>query len=145
MECLESIECIRVLRPAVCCVGFQLEESETLGRVMLYCQATAGLVMTELHKLSNENLLIKAGECFTFPYAHIKAVLSFNFVTVLLTVIAVSNLACGLFNRRLYDQAFSLVEILCKDLCRNCPMSLSVERVSFFLFLNPYEYLRALH
>ncbi|TWW62203.1 Separin [Takifugu flavidus] len=83
----------------------QLEDSETLGRVMLYCQATAGLMMTELHKLSNENLLIKA-------------------------VIAVSNLACGLFNRRLYDQAFSLVEILCKDLCRTCPMSLSVERLS---------------
>lgn len=45
---------------------FQLEDSETLGRVMLYCQATAGLMMTELHKLSNENLLIKAGERFSF-------------------------------------------------------------------------------
>lgn len=111
-----------------------------LGRVMLYCQATAGLMMTELHKLSNENL-IKAGECFTFHYSHIEAVVSFYFVTVLLTVITVSNLACGLFNRRLYDQAFSLVEILCKDLCRNLPISLSVERVSFSLFLNPYEYL----
>lgn len=103
---------------------------------MLYCQATAGLMMTELHKLSNENLLIKAGECFTFHCSHIESVMSFfYFLTVLLTVIAVSNLACGLFNRRLYDQAFSLVEILCKDLCRTCPMSLSVERVSFFSFL----------
>lgn len=102
---------------------------------MLYCQATAGLMMTELHKLSNENLLIKAGECFTSHCSHIEAVVSFYFVCVLSTVIAVSNLACGLFNRRLYDQAFSLVEILCKDLCRNCPKSLSVERVSFFSFL----------
>ncbi|XP_038552604.1 separin [Micropterus salmoides] len=82
----------------------QLENSDTLDRVLLYCQATAGL-MTELRKLSSENLLIKA-------------------------VIAVSNLACGLYNRRLYDQAFTLVEILCRDLCKNCPVSLSVDRLS---------------
>uniref|UniRef100_A0A8C5GC86 separase n=1 Tax=Gouania willdenowi TaxID=441366 RepID=A0A8C5GC86_GOUWI len=31
---------------------------------------------------------------------------------VIVVVIAVSNLACGLYNRRLYDQAFTLVEIL---------------------------------
>lgn len=98
---------------------------------MLYCQATAGLMMTELHKLSNENLLVKAGEWFASHHCHIMAVVIFHFVTVLFViVIAVSNLACGLFNRRLYDQAFSLVEILCKDLCRNCPTSLSVDRVS---------------
>ncbi|XP_073323552.1 separin isoform X2 [Pagrus major] len=83
----------------------QLEDSDTLDRVLLYCQATAGLMMTELHKLSSENLLIKA-------------------------VVAVSNLACGLYNRRLYDQAFTLVEILCRDLCKNCPVSLSVDRLS---------------
>ncbi|XP_044033677.1 separin isoform X2 [Siniperca chuatsi] len=83
----------------------QLENSDTLDRVLLYCQATAGLMMTELRKLSSENLLIKA-------------------------VIAVSNLACGLYNRRLYDQAFTLVEILCRDLCKNCPVSLSVDRLS---------------
>ncbi|KAM8756416.1 separin isoform 1-T1 [Acanthopagrus schlegelii] len=83
----------------------QLEDSDTLDRVLLYCQATAGLMMTELHKLSSENLLIKA-------------------------VVAVSNLACGLYNRRLYDQAFTLVEILCRDLCKNCPISLSVDRLS---------------
>ncbi|XP_041837386.1 separin isoform X2 [Melanotaenia boesemani] len=83
----------------------QLENSDTLDRVLLYCQSTAGLLMTELHKLSNENLFIKA-------------------------VIAVSNLACGLYNRRHYDQAFTLVEILCKDLCKNCPVSLSVDRLS---------------
>ncbi|XP_018528986.1 LOW QUALITY PROTEIN: separin [Lates calcarifer] len=83
----------------------QLENSDTLDRVLLYCQATAGQMMTELRKLSSENLLIKA-------------------------VIAVSNLACGLYNRRLYDQAFTLVEILCRDLCKNCPASLSVDRLS---------------
>ncbi|XP_070758909.1 separin [Enoplosus armatus] len=83
----------------------QLENSDTLERVLLYCQATAGLMMTELRKLSSENLLIKA-------------------------VIAVSNLACGLYNRRLYDQAFTLVEIICRDLCKNCPTSLSVDRLS---------------
>ncbi|XP_029357952.1 separin [Echeneis naucrates] len=83
----------------------QLEDSDTLERVLLYCQATAGQMMTELHKLSSESLLIKA-------------------------VIAVSNLACGLYNQRLYDQAFTLVEIICKDLCKNCPTSLSVDRLS---------------
>uniref|UniRef100_A0A3B4TT27 separase n=1 Tax=Seriola dumerili TaxID=41447 RepID=A0A3B4TT27_SERDU len=45
-------------------------------------------------------------------------------------IIAVSNLVCGLYNRRLYDQAFTLVEILCRDLCKNCPVSLSVDRLS---------------
>ncbi|XP_034726032.1 separin [Etheostoma cragini] len=83
----------------------QLEDRDTLDRVLLYCQSTAGLMMTELRKLSSENLLVKA-------------------------VVAVSNLACGFYNRRLYDQAFTLVEILCRDLCRNCPISLSVDRLS---------------
>ncbi|KAG8007881.1 Separin [Nibea albiflora] len=83
----------------------QLEDSDTLDRVLLYCQATAGQMMTELRKLQSENFLIKA-------------------------VIAVSNLACGLYNRRLYDQAFTLVEILCRDLCKSCPASLSVDRLS---------------
>lgn len=40
----------------------KLEDSDTLDRVLLYCQATAGLMMIELHKLSSENLLIKAGD-----------------------------------------------------------------------------------
>ncbi|TKS71578.1 Separin [Collichthys lucidus] len=83
----------------------QLEDGDTLDRVLLYCQATAGQIMTELRKLSSENFLEKA-------------------------VVAVSNLACGLYNRRLYDQAFTLVEILCRDLSRSCPASLSVERLS---------------
>ncbi|XP_026161906.1 separin isoform X2 [Mastacembelus armatus] len=83
----------------------QLENSDTLDRVLLYCQATAGQMMTELRKLPSENLLIKA-------------------------VVGVSNLACGLYNQRLYDQAFTLVEIICRNLCKNCPVSLSADRLS---------------
>ncbi|KAL3058487.1 hypothetical protein OYC64_010606 [Pagothenia borchgrevinki] len=86
-------------------VALQLENSETLDRVLLYCQATAGQMMTELRKLSSERLLVKS-------------------------VIAVSNLACGFYNRRLYDQALSLVEILCRELSKNCPTSLCVDRLS---------------
>jgi len=55
-------------------------------------------------------------------------------LAVCLVVIAVSNLTCGLYNRRLYDQAFTLVETLCKDLCKNRPVSLSVDRVSLLDF-----------
>lgn len=98
---------------------------------MLYCQATAGLMITELHKLSCEKLFIKAGESYFLLLSndggHLFEVCHCPF----LIVIALSNLACGLFNRRLYDQTFTLVEILCKDFCRNHPVSLSVDRVSF--------------
>ncbi|KAF3689764.1 Separin [Channa argus] len=88
----------------------QLENSDTLERVLLYCQATAGQMMNELRKLPSENLLIK-------------------------TVITVSNLACGLYNQRLYDQAFMLIEILCKDFLKNCPTSLSIDRLSRLFML----------
>lgn len=68
----------------------------------------------------------------------------FHFViTTCFAVVAVSNLACGLYNRRLYDQAFTLVEILCRDLCKNCPVSLSVDRVtslSVFVCYAPHKY-----
>ncbi|XP_077386541.1 separin [Festucalex cinctus] len=83
----------------------RLQDSETLTRVLLYCQATAGHMLTEMRKLSNEDLLIKA-------------------------VIAVNNLACGLYNRRFYDQAFPLLEILCHDISKNRPASLSVDRLN---------------
>lgn len=83
----------------------QLEDSAVLDRVLLFCQATAGQMMTELHKLNNENLCIKA-------------------------VVAVSNLACGLYNRRLYEQAFILLEILCKDLSKKHLSSLSADRLN---------------
>lgn len=89
--------------------------------------------MTELHKLSSENLLIKAGDyslgclfIFSYLFIYFFTLCDYTFFAV----VAVSNLTCGLYNRRLYDQAFILVEILCKDLCKNCPTSLSVDRVS---------------
>uniref|UniRef100_A0A8C7X1K1 Extra spindle pole bodies like 1, separase n=1 Tax=Oryzias sinensis TaxID=183150 RepID=A0A8C7X1K1_9TELE len=83
----------------------QLEEPDLLQRVLLYCQSTTGLLMKELQKLANENLFTKA-------------------------VVAVSNMACGLYNRHLYDQAFTIVEILCKDLCQKHAVSLSVDRLN---------------
>ncbi|XP_054639816.1 separin [Dunckerocampus dactyliophorus] len=83
-------------------VESQLEDGNTLARVLLYCQATAGRMTTEL---SNENHAIKAA-------------------------IAVSNLASGLYNQRLYDQAFTLVEILCHHISKNSLASLSVDRLS---------------
>ncbi|XP_051932994.1 separin isoform X2 [Hippocampus zosterae] len=98
----------------------KLEDSETLARVLLYCQATTGRMMTEMRKLSNEDLLIKA-------------------------VIAVSNLACGLYNRRLYDQAFTLLEILCHNLSKNCPVSLSVDRFNRAFMLAVLSLRRAGH
>ncbi|XP_029948057.1 separin [Salarias fasciatus] len=106
---LQKILCFSVYQGLVFAyesmMASQLENSDTLDRVLLYCQATAGLMMTELHKLQSENLLVKA-------------------------VVAVSNLACWLYNNRLYDQAFSLVEILCRDLVKNRPGFLSVDRLS---------------
>ncbi|XP_007566156.1 separin [Poecilia formosa] len=83
----------------------ELEDGDTLDRILLYCKATTGLLMTELHKLLNESLLSKS-------------------------VVAVSNLACCMFNRRLYEQAFTLVEIVCKDLIRKWPNTLSADRLS---------------
>ncbi|XP_046881955.1 separin [Hypomesus transpacificus] len=83
----------------------QLENTVILDRVLLYCQATAGRMMTEIRKLPNDGIFVKA-------------------------VTAVSNLVCGLYNRQLYNQAFTLVEILCQELCKNCPESLSIDRVN---------------
>ncbi|XP_028263041.1 separin [Parambassis ranga] len=80
-------------------------ESDALDRVLLYCQATAGLMVTELHKSSSASLVSKM-------------------------VIVVSNIACWLYNQRLYDQTFMLVEILCRDLCKNGPYTLSADRLS---------------
>uniref|UniRef100_A0A3Q3JPP6 separase n=1 Tax=Monopterus albus TaxID=43700 RepID=A0A3Q3JPP6_MONAL len=49
-------------------------------------------------------------------------------LTTYLVVMAVSNIACRLYNQRLYEQAFTLVEILCRNLSKNCPVSLSLSR-----------------
>ncbi|KAF6732151.1 Separin [Oryzias melastigma] len=83
----------------------QLEDPDLLQRVLLYCQSTAGLLMKELRTLANENLFTK-------------------------TVVAVSNIACGLYNRHLYDQAFTTVEILCRELCQDHTAALSVDRLN---------------
>ena len=47
------------------------------------------------------------------------------------SVTDVSKLVCGLHNRRLYEQAFTLVEILCQELRRNSPAALSMNAVSW--------------
>ncbi|XP_072539170.1 separin [Salminus brasiliensis] len=78
---------------------------ESLDRVLLYCQATAGRMMTELRKLSNDNFLLKA-------------------------VCAVNNVVYELFNRKLYEEAFGLAEIMCQELKKDCPASLPVDRVN---------------
>ncbi|XP_007254307.3 separin [Astyanax mexicanus] len=78
---------------------------ESLDRVLLYCQATAGRMMTELRRLSNDNFLLKA-------------------------VCAVNNVVYELFNRKLYEEAFGLAEIMCQELRKDCPASLPVERVN---------------
>ncbi|KAL0978388.1 hypothetical protein UPYG_G00169860 [Umbra pygmaea] len=101
-------------------LALQLEDAETLDRVLLYCQATAGRMMTEHRKLPSDNIFIKA-------------------------VIAVSNLVCGLYNRRMYDQAFTLVEILCQELRKNCPASLPVDRLSRAFMLAVQSLRRAGH
>ncbi|XP_010879832.2 separin [Esox lucius] len=83
----------------------QLENTETLDRVLLYCQATVGRMMIELRKLPSDNIFIKA-------------------------VTTVSNLVCGLYNRRLYGQAFTLIEVVCQELRKNCPLSLPVDKLN---------------
>ncbi|KAM8868553.1 separin [Synchiropus picturatus] len=82
----------------------QLEE-KYMNRVLLYCQSILGLMMDELRKLPSDAFLVKA-------------------------VISVSNMVCGLYNQRLYEQAFTLVEILCRDLLKNGTASLSVDRLN---------------
>lgn len=109
----------------------QLEEPDLLQRVLLYCQSTTGLLMKELQKLANENLFTKAGFLISSVWRFcLSGVLCFIGRTFCVAVVAVSNMVCGLYNRHLYDQAFTIVEILCKDLCQKHAVSLSVDRVS---------------
>lgn len=104
--------------------------------------------MTELHKLPSENLLVKAGDCslkclfICFSWSFVKTSVC---LPLCLAVVAVSNLACGLYNRRLYDRAFTLVEMLCKDLCKNRPVLLSVDRVCSFIIIRPTGFEGQLH
>ncbi|KAJ7999129.1 hypothetical protein DPEC_G00212200 [Dallia pectoralis] len=98
----------------------QLENAETLDRVLLYSQATAGQMMVELRKQPSDHVFIKA-------------------------VTAVSNLVCGLYNRQLYNQAFTLIEIVCQELRKNCPPSFSVDRLSQAFMLAVKSLRRAGH
>lgn len=43
---------------------------------------------------------------------------------------ALSSLVCCMYNRRLYEQAFTLIEIVCRDLCKKFPCSLSADKVN---------------
>ncbi|XP_051996262.1 separin [Xyrauchen texanus] len=83
----------------------QVSTGETLDRVLLYCQATAGCMLTELRTLNNDNFFLKS-------------------------VCAVNNVVYELFNKKLYDGAFSLAVIVCQELCKDCPPSLPVDRVN---------------
>ncbi|XP_051562768.1 separin-like isoform X2 [Myxocyprinus asiaticus] len=84
---------------------YQVSAGDTLDRVLLYCQATAGRMLTELRALNNDNFLLKA-------------------------VCVVNNVVYELFNRKLYDGAFSLAVIVCQELFKDCPPSLPVDRVN---------------
>uniref|UniRef100_A0A3Q2C729 separase n=1 Tax=Cyprinodon variegatus TaxID=28743 RepID=A0A3Q2C729_CYPVA len=42
---------------------------------------------------------------------------------------AVSNMACGMYKKGLYEQAFTLVEIVCRAVCKYFPSQLSADRV----------------
>ncbi|MCJ8729137.1 hypothetical protein PDJAM_G00102520 [Pangasius djambal] len=79
--------------------------AEFLDRILLYCQASAGRMMTELRKLSNDGFLLKA-------------------------VCVVNNVVYELFNRKLYEEAYGLVEIVCQELSKDCPSSFPVDRVN---------------
>ncbi|XP_043098773.1 separin isoform X2 [Puntigrus tetrazona] len=83
----------------------QVSAGDALDRVLLYCQATAGRMLTELRTLNNDNFLLKA-------------------------VCAVNNVVYELFNRKLYEGAFGLAVIVCQELYKDCPPSLPVDRVN---------------
>ncbi|XP_047669952.1 separin-like [Tachysurus fulvidraco] len=78
---------------------------EQLDRIVLYCQSTLGRMMTELRTLSNDGFFLKA-------------------------VCVVNNVVYELFNRKLYTEAYGLVEIICQELSKDCPSSFPVDRVN---------------
>lgn len=44
-------------------------------------------------------------------------------------VCVVNNVVYELFNRKLYEEAYGLVEIICQELSKDCPSSFPVDRV----------------
>ncbi|KAG5836480.1 hypothetical protein ANANG_G00255250 [Anguilla anguilla] len=83
----------------------QLEEAESLERVLLYCQSAASRLVDALRKLANDSTFAKA-------------------------VSAINSVVRGLHNRKLYEQAFSLAEILCQELRKDRHPSLPVEKLN---------------
>ncbi|KAJ8259312.1 hypothetical protein COCON_G00183240 [Conger conger] len=83
----------------------QLEGAEAMERVLLFCQATSGRLLSALREL---------------PAAS----------TFAMAACAVNSLVCGLYNRRLYEPAFSLAEMLCQELWKNRHPSLPVEKLN---------------
>ncbi|XP_067316142.1 separin isoform X2 [Pseudorasbora parva] len=83
----------------------QVSAGDSLDRMLLYCQATAGRMLAELRTLCNDNFFLKA-------------------------VCAVNNVVYELFNRKLYEGAFGLAVIVCQELCKDCPPSLPLDRVN---------------
>ncbi|TRY54956.1 hypothetical protein DNTS_020719 [Danionella cerebrum] len=83
----------------------QISACKSLDRVLLFCQSTAGRMLAELRTLNNENLILKS-------------------------VCAVSNVVYELFNSKMYEEAFALSVIVSQELFKDCPPSLSLDRVN---------------
>ncbi|XP_030634480.1 separin [Chanos chanos] len=83
----------------------EVRVGQYMDRVVLYCQSTVGRLMNELRRLNNENFLLKS-------------------------VSGVNSVVYEFFNRKLYSQALSLAEVMCQELCRDCPVSLPLDRVN---------------
>ncbi|XP_023696363.2 separin [Paramormyrops kingsleyae] len=86
-------------------VASQLEDNQTLERVLLYCKSTAGQMMRESQKLALDNVFIKAAS-------------------------AINSLVYALYNRKHYDQGFSIVEILCHELVRKNLSVMPVDKLN---------------
>ncbi|XP_055068352.2 LOW QUALITY PROTEIN: separin [Misgurnus anguillicaudatus] len=78
---------------------------DSLDRVLLYCNATAGRMLTELRTLNNDKFLLNA-------------------------VCVMNDVVYELFDKKLYDGAFGLAVIVCQELLKDGLPSLPVDRVN---------------
>ncbi|XP_048856344.1 separin [Brienomyrus brachyistius] len=101
-------------------VASQLEDNETLERVLLYCKATAGQMMSESQKFALDNVFIKAAS-------------------------AINSLVYALYNHKHYNQAFSLVEILCHELVKKHKSVMPVDKLNRAFLLAVQSSRRAGH
>lgn len=100
--------------------------------------------MTELRKLSNDSFFLKAGKSQLYVFIDQKNVQQMKFDNMnecILCTVSVINFVCvcgvcvvnnvvyELFNRKLYEEAYGLVEIICQELSKDCPSSFPVDRV----------------